>query len=113
MELLLKYLYTGSCVFLRDDLQTGVDLLTVACRFMLEPLREYCERIVSNKINNQNVINLYYLATQCNTPILLATTQHFICEYYELLMDKDYSVLLHLLENSTVTTRNNGNSVCI
>ena len=48
---LLQYLYTGQCLFPRDDLNLGLDLLATADRFLLEPMRLQCERALSEKID--------------------------------------------------------------
>ena len=48
---LLQYLYTGQCLFPRDDLNLGLDLLATADRFLLEPMRLQTERALSEKID--------------------------------------------------------------
>ena len=51
VRILLQYLYTGRCLFTRDDLNLGLDLLATADRFLLEPMRLQCERALSEKID--------------------------------------------------------------
>ena len=53
MQLLLKYLYTGQCLFPRDDLNLGIELMAAADQFLLEPMKIQCERALSEKIDNE------------------------------------------------------------
>lgn len=48
---MLQYLYTGACLFPRDDLNLGVELLGVADQFMLDPMKLQCETLLSDKID--------------------------------------------------------------
>ena len=48
---LLQYLYTGECLFPRDDLNLGLELVGVADQFFLEPMMQQCERLLSEKID--------------------------------------------------------------
>jgi hypothetical protein len=51
LQLLLKYLYTGECLFPRDDLNLGIELVAAADQFLLEPMKIQCERALSEKID--------------------------------------------------------------
>ena len=51
MQLLLKYLYTGECLFPRDDLNLGIELMAAADQFLLEAMKMQCERALSEKID--------------------------------------------------------------
>lgn len=51
MQLLLKYLYTGRCLFPRDDLNLGLELMAAADQLLLEPMKIQCERVLSEKID--------------------------------------------------------------
>ena len=51
MQLLLKYLYTGRCLFPRDDLNLGLELMAAADQLLLEPMKVQCERALSEKID--------------------------------------------------------------
>lgn len=53
MQLLLKYLYTGQCLFPRDDLNLGIELMAAADQFLLEPMKIQCERALSAKIDTE------------------------------------------------------------
>lgn len=48
---LLQYLYTGQCHFPRDDLNLGLDLMSVADQYLLDPMKFQCERVLSEKID--------------------------------------------------------------
>ena len=50
---LLQYLYTGQCLFPREDLNLGLDLMFAADQFLLEPMRLQCERALSDKIDSE------------------------------------------------------------
>jgi len=113
MKILLTYLYSGSASFVRDDLNTGVALLRAASRFMIDPLRDYCERILSTRVYDDSVIGLYQAASFCEANFLLATTQHYLLANYSSVFDRlsqqnhpdsegatKHATLLHLLDNA-------------
>ncbi len=51
--MLLQYLYTGRCLFPRDDLNLGIELMAAADQFLLEPMKAQCERLLSDKIDQE------------------------------------------------------------
>jgi len=53
LELLIKYLYTGSCLFPRDDLMLGLDLLAAADQFLLLELKQLCQQLLADKIDTE------------------------------------------------------------
>ena len=59
MQLLLKYLYTGECLFPRDDLNLGIELMAAADQFLLEAMKMQCERALSEKIDVE--VSDYYV----------------------------------------------------
>lgn len=58
LQYMLQYLYTGACLFPRDDLNLGVELLGVADQFMLDPMKLQCETLLSDKIDAEVSIYL-------------------------------------------------------
>ena len=53
LQHLLRYLYTGECLFPRDDLNLGLDLMGVADQFFLQPMKSQCEKALSEKIDTE------------------------------------------------------------
>ena len=53
VQILLTYLYTGRCLFPRDDLNLGIELMAAADQFLLEPMKAQCEQILSQKIDQE------------------------------------------------------------
>ena len=51
LGLLLNYLYTGRCLFPRDDLNLGLDLLAAADQFLLVELKQLCQQLLADKID--------------------------------------------------------------
>lgn len=51
LELLLGYLYSGRCLFPRDDLNLGLDLLAAADQFLLNRMKKHCQKLLSEKID--------------------------------------------------------------
>ena len=126
LQLLLEYLYTGSCQYPRDDLNLGLDLMAIADQFLLDTMKSQCEGHLSSKIDPevtraqegaarilkfkspspppphfQVVIPLYYAAVRFNATRLLANSSHFLLKHYCEVEDADHQVLLHLLETGT------------
>jgi hypothetical protein len=56
MRLVMAYVYCGDKTYARDDLALGIDLLQVSSRWMLEPLREHCERTLASRLTDDSVI---------------------------------------------------------
>ncbi len=50
---MIQYLYTGRCLFPRDDLNLGLDLMGVADQYLLGPMKLQCERVLSEKIDTE------------------------------------------------------------
>ena len=51
LEVLLCYLYTGRCLFPRDDLNLGLDLMAAADQFLLVELKQLCQQLLAEKID--------------------------------------------------------------
>ncbi len=51
LEVLLCYLYTGRCLFPRDDLNLGLDLMAAADQFLLMELKQLCQQLLAEKID--------------------------------------------------------------
>jgi hypothetical protein len=105
LSFLLKYIYTGTCLFPRDDLNLGVELLAVADRYMLFPMKHQCEAVLSSKISSEVVIPLYNAAFQFNAQTLYNNCCHYLLENYHNLDDPDHSTLFHLLENANAKSK--------
>ena len=58
VKVLLQYLYTGRCLFPRDDLNLGIELMAAADQFLLDPMKAQCEQILSQKIDEEVCILL-------------------------------------------------------
>lgn len=99
LQILLQYLYTGRCLFPREDLDIGVELMAAADQFLLEPMRLQCERLLSEKMDAEVVVPLYYAAFRYSAPRLLANCCHFLLVNYKDVSDPGHEALLHLLEN--------------
>lgn len=53
LRVLLQYLYTGRCLFPRDDLNLGIELMAAADQFLLDPMKAQCEHLLSQKIDEE------------------------------------------------------------
>jgi len=82
MRLLLNYLYTGDCAFVKEDLATGVELMQAAARCLVDPLRDHCERLLALRLNVHTVVGLYRAAVTCEANVLLGACQHFLLSQY-------------------------------
>ena len=51
LEYLLQYLYSGRCLFPRDDLNLGLDLMAAADQFLLDDMKQQCQLLLSEKID--------------------------------------------------------------
>ncbi len=51
--MLLQYLFTGRCLFPRDDLNLSIELMAAADQFLLDPMKAQCERLLSDKIDQE------------------------------------------------------------
>lgn len=70
IQKLLDYMYTGQCLFPRDDLNLGLQLMGAADQYLLEPMKLQCERILSEKIDVEvinYVLNIWIGATHSGT----------------------------------------------
>ncbi|XP_065842708.1 uncharacterized protein [Oscarella lobularis] len=99
LEKLLEYLYNGSCLFPKDDLNLGVGLLVVADRYLLKPMAFQCESQLSDMISIEVVVPLYHAAHRLGALGLLQNCCHFILNDYKTINDSDFETLLHLLQN--------------
>ena len=100
LQHLLQYLYTGECRFPRDDLNLAIELIAVADQYLLQPMTSQCERVLSDKIDAEVVVPLYYTAFRFNTPSLLANCCHFLLMNYDQVADEVHTTLLHILDNN-------------
>lgn len=102
MNLLMRYLYTGSASFVRDDIHTGVALMSAANHYMLPALRNMCEVRLCSSINTHNVVDLYKVGVSCSAPLLCTAARVFLLQHYERVSDADHEALLFLFENTDV-----------
>jgi len=105
MRVLLNYIYTGDSSFVRDDLMTGISVLQVASRFMLDRLRDYCEFALSTRLSEDTVVGLYNAAFHSDAASLLSACQHYFLNNYADVSKKNpqaKELLLHLLDQAKV-----------
>lgn len=104
VQLLLQYLYTGRCLFPRDDLNLGIELLAAADQLLLAPMKAQCEHTLSEKIDAEVAVPLYHAAFGYSARKLLANCCNFLLNNYEEITDPGHEALLHLLENAAEIT---------
>jgi len=78
--IMLQYLYTGRCLFPRDNLNLGIELMAAADQFLLDPMKAQCERLLSDQIDSEVILLSYDIPHDPNSsPRLLfhCTTQRF------------------------------------
>ena len=70
--------YNQSCEIDESNLETVIELLAAADKFMVDNLREVCEQLLHSAVNPENVELLLNIAERTNADQLLAVCQHFI-----------------------------------
>ena len=64
VQFLLKYLYTGECIFPRDDLNLALELMAAADQFLLELMKQQCERVLCEKIDLEVCIKSHIILVE-------------------------------------------------
>jgi len=85
-DLLLKYLYTGSLVFLSDELSLAAATLELATRYLVEPLRMLLQRHLAARIVPANVDQLLRLAEHTHARFLRARCIYLALDQYAALV---------------------------
>lgn len=104
MRALLEFCYTGVCLFPRDDLELGIEVLAAASQFLLEPMRLQCEQLLSSKLAAENVVLLYHAAFEYGASKLLRACCFTLLDQYERVRDDNCETLLHLLAHAAEDT---------
>lgn len=105
---LLHYLYTGKCCLTLEDLNLGVELMAAADQFLLESMRHQCEAFLSDQVDHEVVIPLYYAATHHSAPMLLNAACHHLLVHYNKVDDTGHKALLDLLDSSEFSRPSKG-----
>eukprot|EP00800_Vazella_pourtalesii_P016948 TRINITY_DN500_c1_g1_i4.p1 TRINITY_DN500_c1_g1~~TRINITY_DN500_c1_g1_i4.p1 ORF type:complete len:520 (-),score=130.52 TRINITY_DN500_c1_g1_i4:697-2256(-) len=105
----LNYIYTGDLVYPHDDLTMGVELLCCAQQLLVERLQRKMEKILSKKIDNQVVLELYQAAVSYGADFLFNNCCYHLLMKYSELQDPNHACLLHLF--SLKKGENSKNSV--
>jgi hypothetical protein len=85
-DLLLKYLYTGSLLFVSDDLTLPAQVLLLATRLLVEPARALVEQHLCARVMIGNVDSLLRLALHTNCKALARKCQLFVLEHFGALL---------------------------
>ena len=85
-DLLLKYLYTGSLLFVSDDLTLPAQVLLLATRLLVEPARALVEQHLCARVMIGNVDSLLRLAVHTNCKALARKCQLFVLEHFGALL---------------------------
>ncbi|XP_065890000.1 uncharacterized protein [Dysidea avara] len=105
LKIMLEYMYTGKCLFPRDDLNKAIELMATAEMFLLEPMRVQCETVLSEKLDSEVVVPIFQAATvYAPKRKLYCNCGHYILKNYKDIEDPDYEVLYQILENQISTT---------
>jgi hypothetical protein len=90
-------------LFPRDDLQLGIDLLTVAQEYLISILMFIIEEVLVTKISNQTVLDMYNASFAASASRLnVRCAMHLFSNYDQIQEeepDEKLNTLLHVLEN--------------
>ena len=89
-------MYTGDLVYPHDDLNLGVELLACAQQFLIERMQGEMEHILSKKIDNGVVIELYQAALSYGANYLFNNCCRHLLMNYTHIADPNHACLLHL-----------------
>ncbi len=88
VQVLLQYLYTGRCLFPRDDLNLGIELMAAADQFLLDPMKAQCEQILSQKIDEEVCARtphvhacMHVVVHTCGCACMCSTVHSYIAYY--------------------------------
>ena len=84
-ELLLRFLYSGCCLFVNDgDLALAAQVLALATRLLVEPLRTAMQIHLAapQRMLPANIDSLYNLALHTNAHLLQRRIEHFVVSQY-------------------------------
>lgn len=94
VEAMLEYIYSDK---IDDSDGIVVSLLIAADKYGLEHLKEICETIISNSLDNDNIVSMFTLAKMYNAKHLISTTLHYLIQHDEISTKGTYQhVLLDL-----------------
>ena len=79
-----------------DDLTMGVELLCCAQQLLLERLQRTMEKILSKKIDNEVVLELYQAAVSYGANFLFNNCCYHLLMKYPDIPDPNHACLLHL-----------------
>lgn len=97
-----EYLYTGRALFPRDDLQLGLELLEMAQLYDLPAMADSVEKVLTDRINDENVLVLYQPAYDIKNPQFFINVCSHILYRFQFLLDpveRKMEILHHFLEN--------------
>lgn len=100
LQIMLEYMYTGKCLFPRDDLSKALELFATAEMFLLKPMSVQCEAVLSEKLTTEVVVPIYQTAA-LHVPKgkLHFNCCHYILMNYKDIEDPDHQILNEILEN--------------
>ena len=71
-----QYIYTGQAPKL-SALDHEIDLLSLSDQFMLDHLKQLCERMLILRIGINTIGHLVHVSQKCNAPQLQAACRHY------------------------------------
>ncbi|GAB4840773.1 hypothetical protein Ancab_021535 [Ancistrocladus abbreviatus] len=86
-ELMMRFLYTGTVNVTRDIAQ---DLLRAADQYLLDGLKQLCERTIAQDISTENVEFMYELGEAYNAMSLRHACILFLLEHYDSLNSRPW-----------------------
>ncbi|CAH2222887.1 rabankyrin-5 isoform X1 [Pelobates cultripes] len=87
---MLQWVYTDELDLKEDDIFL-TELMKLANRFQLQPLRERCEKGVMSLVNVRNCIRFYQTAEELNASTLLNYCGEIIASHWDDLRKEDFS----------------------
>jgi len=85
-DLVLRFLYTGSLLFVSEDLRLPAQVLLLATRLLIDPLRALAAQHLAARVMVGNVDGLLRLAQHTQCTLLLRRCQQFVIENYAALL---------------------------